>query len=414
MRILFLSQLVPYPLDAGPKVRSYHVLRRLAALGHEVTLLAFRRDSDTPAALEQVEAVCERVHTVPIRRSRGRDAFHFGRSLLRQQPFLIARDHDAAMVAAVRDWGARGAFDAIHADQLWMAPYALEAAAAAPSVPHRVLDQHNAVFMVPARLAETSSGARAAVLRREATRLAAYEGDMCRRFDDVVWVTAEDKAAVGLARGPRQTVIPICVDPEAEPPLRRVPRPRRVTFLGGLHWPPNAAGVLWFARAVWPAVRRAYPDARLTIIGRSPPPEVEALPGVEVTGYLADPRPLLQETAAFIVPLHAGGGMRVKILDAWAWGVPVVSTTVGAEGLDAQDGRDLLLADEPDTFAGAVGRLLADEGLGEALAAGGRRTVRQRYAVQTTYAAWAAIYPPASAEAPSPSAEPHGHDAVLV
>ena len=131
-----------------------------------------------------------------------------------------------------------------------------------------------------------------------------------------------------------------------------------MTFLGGLHWPPNAAGMQWFVSEVWERIAAAHPSARLTVIGKDPPAGLAAaaarLPGIEITGYVDDPTPYLAETAAFIVPLHAGGGMRVKILDAWRWGLPVVSTTIGAEGISIVDGEDILIADDAGAFADAV------------------------------------------------------------
>ncbi len=402
MRILFLSQLVPYPLDAGPKVRAYYVLRHLAAAGHVVTLLAFSRPGDTAAAIDHLRQFCAAVHTVPMPRSRPRNAYHAARSLLTGQPFLIVRDHVPDMIEKVRELAASEAFDAIHADQLWMAPYALAAwEAAVPPRPRLVLDQHNAVYLIPQRLAESGRGAPAGrLLRREARLMRDYELDMLRRFDDVVWVTAEDRAAVGLperAGSPRQRVIPICVDPENSPPIRRASRPHRVTFLGGLHWPPNAAGIVWFAREVWPSVRAAAPELTLTVIGKSPPGELlsaAAKPGsgIEVTGYVDDPRPYLAETAAFVVPLHAGGGMRVKIVEAWLWGLPIVSTTIGAEGICAQDSRDLLLVDTAETFAAAVLRVHNEKGLAEALVESGRRQVEGHYDWAVEYVAWDAVY----------------------
>jgi len=402
MRILFLSQLIPYPLDAGPKVRAYYVLHYLAAAGHEVTLLAFSRPGDTTAAVDHLREFCAAVHTVPMPRSRLRDACHAARSLLTGQPFLIARDRVPAMTRRVQALAAVGDFDAIHADQLWMAPYALVGReAAVPPRPRLVLDQHNAVYLIPRRLAESGRGALVGwLLRREARLIRAYELDTLRRFDEVVWVSAEDRAAVGLskaARVPHQRVIPICVDPQSTSPIRRAPRPHRVTFLGGLHWPPNAAGIAWFAREGWPRVRAAAPELTLTVIGKSPPGEllsVAAEPGsgIEVTGYVDDPRPYLAETAVFVVPLHAGGGMRVKIVEAWLWGLPIVSTTIGAEGICAQDGRDLLLADTAETFAAAVLRIHNEKGLAEALAESGRRQVKGCYDWAVEYAAWDAVY----------------------
>jgi len=398
MRILFLSQLIPWPLDAGPKVRSYYVLRHLAEAGHEITLLAFSRESDTSESIDHVRQFCTAVFTVPMKRSHVRDAWHFGRSLLTGIPFLIARDSVAAMTRMAGRLVASGGVDAIHADQLWMAQYTLSAVAAVSGQrPYLVLDQHNAMYLIPQRLAESAANPiQRALLHREARLMRRYEADSCRRFDTVVWVTADDQEAVGLPdppAGPGAYVIPICVDPQETSVIKRTALPRRVTFLGGLHWPPNAAGIAWFAREVWPHVRAVCPDAVLTIIGKSPPKGLGGrAEGIEVAGYVDDPMPYLAETAVFIVPLHAGGGMRVKILDAWVWGLPVVSTTIGAEGIDYRDGKDLLLADGSEAMAAAVVRAMTNEALARRLADGGRATVECGYNWRKVYRSWGAVY----------------------
>jgi glycosyltransferase involved in cell wall biosynthesis len=162
--------------------------------------------------------------------------------------------------------------------------------------------------------------------------------------------------------------------------------------MGGLHWPPNSQGVIWFAQEVWPRVLARVPEAVFTVIGKNPPSLAGMAQAVEVAGYVADPEPYLAETAAFVVPLHAGGGMRVKILEAWRWGLPVVSTTIGAEGIDYENGRDLLIADSPDAFAEAVVRLLCEWELAERIGQAGRRTVETHYDWRTVYRAWDAIY----------------------
>jgi glycosyltransferase involved in cell wall biosynthesis len=407
LRVLFLTQVVPYPLDAGPKVRAYYVLRHLAEAGHDITLVTFTRDTDRAAYLEHLGAFCSAVHSVPMPRSRLRDALAALRSLGGLTPVLIARDRVPAMESLLAGLARGGAYDVVHADQLWMAPYALHARAAATSgrPPATVLDQHNAVFQIPQRLAAgAASPLRRALLAVEARKLVRYERRACAAFDAVVWVTEEDREALRTAIGPASgplpgideaaTVIPICIDAGEAPPLARREAAHRVTFLGGLHWPPNADGILWFAREAWPRVRAAAPEAVLTVIGQRPPAEVRALAadGIEVTGYVPDLRPLLEETAVFLVPLHAGGGMRVKILDAWRWGLPVVTTTIGAEGIAVRHGEDVLVADGADAMAQAVLRVLRAPDLAEALRAGGLRAVAGGYHWRTVYRAWDDVY----------------------
>jgi glycosyltransferase involved in cell wall biosynthesis len=391
VRILFLSQLLPLPLDAGPKIRAYYVLRHLAEAGHTVTLLCFVRPSDRAADVRALRAFCRAVETVPMPRSRAKD-FRAGlRSLVSASPFLILRDSVPDMYQRLSRLVDQGGFDAVHADQLWMAPYAIRCS----SVRHRVLDQHNAVFRVPERLADHQAHAvLRMVLRREARNLASFEETVLDGFDQVVWVSDEDRRAFPgrtSSRAATDLVIPIAVDPSAQQPVER-PRPFRVTFLGGVHWPPNAEGVNWFAERVWPTVMRAVPNAVFTVIGKGAAERLRTLPGVDLTGYVPNLDRHLAETAAFVVPLLTGAGMRVKILDAWCWGLPVVATSVGAEGTEAVHGENLLIGDDEEMFAESVIGVLKDPERARLLGRNGRTTVVERYDWRKVYRAWVSIY----------------------
>ena len=406
MNILFLTQVLPYPLDAGPKIRAYYVLRHLAETGHRVVLASFVREDDRPEYLAHLRRYCSEVHALRMPRSRTRDALVLAYSLISRRSFLLARDWAPSMARLLERIAAGSPlFDAVHADQLWMAPYALFARRLAPAGrrPMTVLDQHNAVFKIPARLAwaETRRWKRV-LLDIEAKNLARHERALCRQFDTVVWVAGEDRQAMDVqledsaARNGSQFVIPIGLDLSTRTlPCKRDGR-HRVTFMGGLHWPPNAEGVHWFCREIWPEIRSRLPGAVLTIIGRDSRKMLGAAmrdPSIEAMGYVADPVPYLAETGVFIVPLRAGGGLRVKILDAWSWELPVVSTGIGAEGLRVRHGENLCLADEPASFASAVVEIMNNPSLAAHLAREGRRTLEQYYDWRKAYRAWDRIYP---------------------
>lgn len=397
MRILFLTQVLPYPLNTGAKVRAYYVLRYLAQQ-HEVTLVSFVRGEDRPEYIEHLRTFCAAVHTAPMTRSRRHDAKAVVSALMQRQPVVIARDHMGAMYTLLRQLLAGTQFDAVHADQTSMVQYALWSADQVASMhgrsPLRVLDAHNALYLVVERMAR---GATQAWMRRllasEAKRLERYERTAYARFDRVVFVTAEDRARLQMEHA---AVIPICADPAGTPAVARAAGATAVTFVGALHWPPNAQGIAWFGRECWPGVHAAVPTAQLIIIGKAPPTEVsilpQLLPNVRVTGYVDDLHPYLAETAIFLVPLLAGGGMRVKIVDAWTWQLPVISTTIGAEGICYEDGGNLLIADQPDDLVQAVVHVLQDPVLAERLACAGRRTAETAYSWRTVYRSWDEIY----------------------
>jgi glycosyltransferase involved in cell wall biosynthesis len=161
-----------------------------------------------------------------------------------------------------------------------------------------------------------------------------------------------------------------------------------------MHWPPNADGARWFAMTILPSVLAQQPRACFLAVGKQPPNSLlKAAAGcVEAPGYVDDPQPYWNRSQAFVVPLRAGGGMRVKILEAWARGVPVVATTVGAEGITYRAGENILIADTPQAFAEGVLAILKDAALAERLAIGGRAAVEQHYDWRQIYAAWEAVY----------------------
>lgn len=409
-RILFLTQVLPYPLDAGPKVRAYYMLRHLAAQ-HEVTLVSFVRADDKPEYSEHLRGIVAAVHTVPILRSTGRNVRAGVKGLATGLPIVIVRDEMPAMAALLHRLVQTTPFDIIHADQLSMAGWgqlAAEAVVRTGKRPATLLDEHNAIYRLTERMAEESHGVRRLIAQREARAFRRYEMHTIRRYDALLTVTEEDRglllalfdAKERATLAEKFTVVPISVDPAQTTPV--VPsaatasqRAPTILHLGTMFWPPNVAGVLWFARAVLPLVWQQLPDARFVVIGKNPPPEVQALaadPRISVTGYVADPQPWLAAADTFIVPLHAGGGMRVKILDAWLWGLPIISTTVGAEGISRHAGETILLADTPRDFAAAVYNVLSDPALNQRLRTQGRRWVEETYAWQVVYRRVEVVY----------------------
>lgn len=414
MRILFLTQVLPYPLDAGPKLRAYYVLRALAAR-HEVVLVSFTRAEDTPDHIAHLRLFCAAVYTTPMERSAPRTLRAALQAVPRGQPVVIARDAIDAMYALIAGVLAAGApFDAVHADQTSMVQYALWAADRQQPRPRLVLDAHNALYQVFARLAvQTANPLRRRVLAWEARRLARYEATAYARFDEVVFVTAVDRARFDLARA---HVIPICVEPDAAPLHVADAVQAQVLFVGTLFWPPNAEGAAWFLKEVWPRVLDRAPHARFVAAGKRPPAALRRLAQqtahAELAGYVDDLTALVRGSAVFVVPLHAGGGMRVKIVDAWNWGLPVVTTTVGAEGLEYTAGTHLLVADDATAFADAIVRLLTDRTLSARLAAAGRTWVAARYDWRRVYTAWEAVYTPASPPCPAEPVRAVGEGAV--
>ena len=379
MRILLLTQVLPFPPDSGPKVKTWNLIKYLAS-NHEVILASFVRGDQTDS-IRQLEKYCREVHTVPIERGVFRDLMYLVQSFLTSQPFLMVRDRRKEMEDMVDQLTSRLDFDIVHADQLNMAQYAIRV-----PVARKVLDAHNALWLLYKRLWQTmKTGPKKWLLNRDWRILKKYEGQICRKFDSVLAVSEEDHQAMNEAAGKQLdvTIIPIAIDIEEVVPLEYRPAGDRILHIGTMFWPPNIDGILWFLKEILPLIQEKRPEVVFDIIGANPPKEIVAFGNaghkVNVTGYVQDPTPYLENASLMVVPLRAGGGMRVKILNALGQGMPVVSTTLGCEGIAVKDGVHLLVADTAQDFASSVIRLLEDRHLAKDLGKRGRQLIEDNY-----------------------------------
>ncbi len=378
MRVLLLTQVLPYPPDSGPKIKTWNLIKYLARR-HAITLVSFVR-GDQSKETEVLRQVCEEVYTLPMERAAWRDGAALMRSFLNRQPWTMVRDARGEMFALVERLINERHFDIVHADQLNMAQYA----ARGNGLP-KVLDAHNALWVLYKRLAETlpASNPLRWLYARDWKLLKEYEGEICRTFSGTLAVSAEDAAALEeAARRPlKAVVVPIAIDADEMAPVERLPQAEHILHIGTMFWPPNVDGILWFLNEVFPLIRQERPQAQCDIVGSRPPAEILAWHGknVNVTGYVEDPLPYIRQAGVMIVPLRAGGGMRVKILNALSQELPLVSTAIGAEGIALQNGVHALIADTPADFAAAVLRLLEDKALARRLGRNGRRLILERY-----------------------------------
>lgn len=392
MRILLLTQIIPYPPDAGPRVKTWHVLRHLHASGHEITLVSFVRPDET-RHVKALEKLCERVHTVPIRRSRFADAGYWIRSHFTGRPFLIERDDRPAMRNKVRCLLASERFDVIHADQLTMTQFALDKAGSRQEkLPFTIFDAHNATWTISYRMLDNAPRLLKPALLVESRRIRRYEGRLVKDFAHTTVVIEADRDALlqGVSddavteAAERISVIPIGVDTDALKPVQRRTNSMRILALGSLNYPPNADGIRWFMREVFPLVLQQEPKATLTVVGKAPPADFARLAAkypdkIRITGYVTELTPIMEECAIMVVPLRAASGMRVRILEAFARGMPVVTTAIGLEGINAQHEKQILVADDRHDFSRMTVRLLHDVELQERLAQNGRMLAEKRY-----------------------------------
>jgi sugar transferase (PEP-CTERM/EpsH1 system associated) len=376
-RILWVSPKLPFPLVSGDRMRQFNLLRRLGAR-HAIDLVTFVDASDGPEAIAAMEKHCDRVVPVPLP---PREPFlrRAAASLHPRTPFYCHRYASAAMRAVIAGLVRERAYDAMDVQHVYLAPY-FDAAGGGPA---RVLTMHNVESRLAARCGAVETGLERLYWAHEARKLAALERRWLPALDAVVVMSEADRrAAAALAPRARLRVVDNGVDTDAYVVGPDDAASTAVVFTGSLAYPPNADAAGFLLDAVWPRVRSQVPDATCAIVGRDPSPALrrrDGVDGVAVTGLVDDVRPYLARAAVVAVPLRAGGGTRLKILEAMASGRAIVSTRLGAEGLEAEDGRHLVLADDPADFAAAVVALLRDPGRRRALGRAARRQAEDRY-----------------------------------
>jgi len=380
VRVLFLTLEPPYPPNDGGRIRTYQLLRQLAGCC-QVSLLSFESAKQPDVDWTPLQAFCSTIEVLP-RPTANRSSVKERLRLLRQRLPNAIRLYDSVRMAEhLQAAVATGGYDLLHVSELFLARYA----ALAYDVP-KIMDHTDVETLKQRRilLADKNHYAPYWWLRWiEHCQWRTFERRSLAWFDAHTVVSDHD--ASYFRRYAKRT--PICVVPNGVNVTEFASRPDpsgspTLVYVGSMDYFPNVEAVLHFVRYSWPHICGKIPGVRLLIVGRNPPTEIQRLalePGIGVTGTVPDVQPYYQQAHALVVPLKSGGGTRLKILEAMAMGVPVVSTTVGVEGLGLAPGTDFLLADTPQAFAAETIRLLCDQELRTKLATRGRKTVVERY-----------------------------------
>ncbi len=380
MKILWVKNDFLHPTDRGGQIRTLETLRRLHQR-HEIHYIGYE-DPNQPEGVRLAAEYCSRAWPVHKPTPRRNSPAFFGQlagNLFSRLPLAVGRYVSAEMrerIAAVR---AQHRFDRIVCDFLSVAPNF-------PDLSDCVLFQHNVETMIWRRHAEHARDPlRRAYFQSQARRMFACEREACLSAAHVIAVSKGDAEQMRTLFGP-VPVSHIATGVDLDYFRRPEPPPARtndIVFIGAMDWLANIDGARYFTTKILPIVRRSVPQASLLLAGRSPVPEIQAMadadPLIRVTGTVPDIRPSLWNSAVSIVPLRIGGGTRLKIYEAMAAGVPVVSTRVGAEGLDVQDGKNLFLADDPETFAARCVELLTTPAMNRDMAAAALALVSARF-----------------------------------
>ena len=373
-RLLFIAHRVPYPPDKGERVRALHEIMALAA-PFRVTVAYLAHGPADPKAAEGLAPWCEKVLVAPAGGPRG--LIRAGLWLLGGRSATEGYFRSPRLHRALRDEAARDPFDVAVGYSSSTLPYLLAARARA-----RVLDLIDADSAKWDAYAAAAHWPKSRLYGLEADRVRALERQALRRCDAVTLVSRAEAQVLGR-EGDRVLAVGNGVDAEYFRPARPAAPPGpSLVFTGTMDYRPNADGVSWFVREVWPALRREVPGITFTIVGRDPTPAVRRLaeaPGVMVTGGVPDVRPYLAEATLAVVPLLTARGIQNKVLEAMAMGRAVVGSSGALEGLDVDVGGDVCRADTPDEWRKAVAELLADTPRRVAMERSARACVLARY-----------------------------------
>ena len=368
-----------HPTTRGGQIRTLEILKRLHRR-NEVHYIAYDSPSQ-PEGLRRAGEYSTRAypitHHAPSKRSLG-FVIQLAGGLVSPLPVAISRWKSNSMRAKIAEISARERFDVIVCDFLAPAPNC-------PDLDRCVLFQHNVETMIWQRHVEHAPDpVRRLYLQMQAGRMEAYESEVCRKVKRVIAVSEADARVMQQMFGIGDVPVAATgVDTEYFEPHGHAEPAFDLIFVGSMDWLPNTDGMKFFAASILPLIRRAVPQCKVAIVGRTPAPEIQALaatdPGITVTGTVPDVRPYLWTSKLSIVPLRIGGGTRLKIYESMAAACPVVSTTIGAEGLSVSHPQNIRLADTPEQFANECIRLLQSEDERAKLAGEAYRLVREHF-----------------------------------
>ena len=371
-----------HPVDRGGKIRTYQMLRHLKKI-HDITYLALTTSDDSQAAFDNATEYCDKLITVPWQETQKfspRFYCDLAMNLGSQLPYAIQKYRSDAMRNAIQKELNRVRYDVIVCDFLVSSinlPKGLD-------VPV-VLFQHNVESMIWHRHYDTAENrVKKAYFYRQWQKMLRYEREICRRFDCVIAVSDVDRNFFQKEFDVTEVYdVPTGVDTEFFQPMAASNKPYDLVFTGSMDWLPNEDAILYFAESLLPLIAAELPEVELTVVGRKPTNRLRKLSEtnsrVTVTGRVDDIRPFVGGASAYVVPMRIGGGTRIKIYEAMAMAMPVISTSIGAEGLPLRSGEEILIADSPTDFAQAVIKILRDRNFAKQIGENARRSVCEQF-----------------------------------
>lgn len=383
LKILFLTNRSPYPINDGQSRRTYSILKGLARR-HEVHLLSLYElpEETHPKCVEHLSTFCERVEmfaSPPKTLSVGM-VMRLLRSILSTEPYTIWRHYSGEYVKRVKACLQETSYDVVHCDILPLA-YSIRNVTG----PVRTLTDHDVSYLKAQRMAKQRSNPAAKLfIYYEAMKLKRLERRIFRHVDLGITVSEIDRKLLeALCPEGHFGVVENGVDVGAFAPNPSATERNTLVWLGGFHHYPNYEAVSFLLKEIYPRIKQNVPQVKLYIVGGGVPESLKKLMPVDssivFTGYVDDPLPYIQRAAVFIAPILSGGGTKLKVLEAMAVGKAVVSTSIGVEGIDGEDGQHFMVADDPEKFSSVVISLLDDDVARERLGKYARNRVIEKY-----------------------------------
>lgn len=395
MRILFLSLRCPYPPHRGDRIRSYHFIKQLSKR-HDITSVFFAESDSDIEAVDHLQPFCERVEWVRFRRSFA--SINTALHCLSPNPLQVHYWYSPQMQRKINQLLDEVDYDLIHAQLFRMGQYVKKTRGIT-----KVLDLCDSLALNLARRAELDCTPKRFLVKLEEKRVRRYEVEIMKSFDSGTVVANFDRDyLLNQDKNLKLSVVPMGVDLKYFNPIQNnisngvetdsmtltvqddgeMDSVKNLLFTGTMNYFPNSDAVIYFCNEIFPLIQKRYPEVTFYIVGNHPTEQVRRLSerkGVIVTGFVPDVRPYFQKASVFVAPLRAGSGIQTKNLEAMAMETPVVTTSIGAMGLDAEEGKELLIADTPESFAERVINLIENPEVKYKLAKAGRKRIEASY-----------------------------------
>lgn len=374
MKILYLSLRFPYPPFSGDKLRTFNVLKNLSER-HSIHFISFALSPSDKNFTDKIAKYCDKVEVVNFSNLRAYINCLLYSSF--SEPFQVNYWHSGEMQRKIDEAIDKNDFDLIHVQFFRMAQYVTKY----KNIP-KLLDSCDSYALNLGRRVKLDKGLSWPLLVIETNRVKVYEVEIAKHFDSVTMVSPLDMNCLrSVDPNIPLSVVPMGVDLDYYQPNDEEYEPN-LLFTGTIKYFPNRDAILYFYNEIFPIIKNAVPDVKFYVVGNLPPKNIiklEANGDIIVTGRVEDVRPYFHKSAVFVCPLRSGSGMQAKILESMAMGVPVVTSSMGIQALEASVGKDILVADDPKKFAESVINLLKDKDLRNNISNNGRKLVEEKY-----------------------------------